>query len=103
MIQIVHVFMWFAQVIVAVFCMGMALVVCESSKNPTMEASPEAKEPPAEKGETAAEKDTYKDCVNACGEKLKVCLDHCNDWLMFVCNPRCLLTEHLCNGSCTDS
>ena len=106
-IQIVYLFIWFAQVMVAVIYMGIALVVCASDEKPPKEATPENKETPAEKdetttdkGDTSAEKTAYKDCLNTCERKQKGCLEQCSDWFMVACNPKCLVAGQLCKGSC---
>ena len=104
MIQIVHV-LWFAQVIVAVICMGIALVVCETEEKPPKE-TPETKETPAEKDETPAEtadapteEVTDEECSNACEQELKVCPDRCELVTLF-CQAMCKLMEYRCHVIC---
>ena len=105
MIQIVHLFIWFAQVIIAVICMGIALVVCESDEKPRKE-TPETKETPAEKDDTPVEtagaptgEDTDEDCSNACEQESIVCSDRCQ-FVTLICQAKCKIIEYRCYVIC---
>ena len=105
-IQIVHLFIWFPQVIVVIICTGIALVVCQSDEKPPKEATNEPRETPAEKAGAAVkkagvptEKDIEKDCLNACEEELKLCLEPCTTYT-FACNARCNYVKYLCQFKC---
>ena len=101
MIQIVHLFIWFAQVIVAVICMTVALVVCQTDENPPKEPGPEPEEAPAEKNDAPAEDDEW--CINVCENKLVTCTKPCNtisDQSTLACTARCIYLEILCFGGC---
>ena len=107
MIQIVHILICFAQVIVAVICMGIALVVCESGGRPPKEATLERKETPAEKDETpvrmaySAVKDNDAYCSNSCDQGSRVCFMLCDsDLKTYTCKIGCTYTEYLCYVSC---
>ena len=106
MIQIVHLFIWFAQVIVAVICIGITLVVCESDEKPPKEAMPEPNETPAEKDETPAEtadapieEDTDEDCSNTCEQESIVCSDRCQ-FVTLICQAKCKIIEYRCYVIC---
>ena len=106
MIQIVHLFIWFAQVIVAVICTGIALVVCQSDENPLKEATNGHKDTPAEKAGAAVKKtgiptqeDIEEDCLNACEKQLNACLEPCTTYT-FACNARCKYVTYLCKFKC---
>ena len=99
-------FLWFAQVIVAVICMGIALVVCETEEKPPKEATPGHKEAPAGKDETSAEtaeapteEVTDEECSNACEQELIVCPDRCELVTLF-CQAMCKLMEYRCHVIC---
>ena len=108
MIQIVHVFIWFAQVIVVAIYMGIALVVCASGEKPPKEATPEQKETPAEKDEPSVEtadaptgEDTDDDCSNACEHESEVCLERCyNVRPTLICRTKCKIMEYRCYVNC---
>ena len=105
-IQIGHPFILFAQVIVAVVCMGIALVVCEKDEKPPKETTTEA---PAETYEIPAnnaddnifEEATEEECLDICELQLKVCLEPC-DSVVFssICNARCIYLKYTCRGMC---
>ena len=96
----------FAQVIVAVICMGVALVVCETEENPPKETTPEAKESPAEndgtqakKADDQAEDESDKDCTESCEKEYSACIELCADsMLTFVCTARCTYMNYLCKS-----
>ena len=101
MIQIVHHFIWFAQVIVAVMCMGIALVVCEAEENPPKEPEPESEEAPAETSDAPTEDDLW--CINKCENNLVTCTKPCNDnseESTVVCTFKCMYLEGICFGDC---
>ena len=99
-------FALFAQVIVAVICMGIALVICETEEKPPKETTPEAKESPAEKEETPAKKaddqaedESDKDCTESCEKEYSACIELCADSMFtFFCTARCTYTNYLCKG-----
>ena len=104
--HIAHFFVLFAQVIVAVICMGVALVVCETDEKAPKETTPEAKESPAEKEETQAkegddqaEDESDKDCTESCEKEYSACIELCADsMLTFVCTARCTYMNYLCKS-----
>ena len=108
MIQIAHLFVWFAQMITAVICMGIALVVCATDEKPSRETATEFEETPAQKDEipakktdAPAEEPTEEECLNTCKKELKVCLEPC-DSVVFssICNGRCIYLKYFCKGLC---
>ena len=109
MIQIAHPFIWFAQVIVAVVCIGIALVVCETGEKSPKEATLEHKETPAGKDETSAKKargpaddDTDEDCSESCEKEYSACLDRIKSSSMkFFFSNRCGYTRSDCKGACS--
>ena len=110
MITFVQLCIWFAQVIIAVICTCIALVVCESGENPPKEATLERKETPTEKDETpvrmayAAVKDADAYCSNSCEQASGVCFALCDSHLLtYTCKAKCKFTEYLCYGSCAMS
>ena len=104
MSQIVHLFIWFAQVVVAVICMGIALVVCEADELRQNEATHELKESPAKNDEIPAKKaDVRADEVSSrpCERDSIACLDLCrrtNSWFTTVCSARCNYLTYMCKG-----
>ena len=104
----VHLFIWFAQSIVAIICMRIILVVCESDERSPKGATPEAKETPTEKDETAVKKadyptgeDTYGDCSYACEQESVACLEHCQMYRpTVICKAKCVIIEYRCYGMC---
>ena len=104
MIQIVNLFTWFAQVVVAVMCMGVALVVCEADEKPQKEATHELKESPAKKDEIAAKNADVpadEERSRPCERDSIACIDLCrrnSSWFHVVCSARCNYLTYVCKG-----
>ncbi len=80
------------QVIVAVICTGIALVVCESGERPAEKAN----------AQTEEEADEY--CSNSCAQGSRVCFVLCdNELLALTCKTKCKITEYICYGKCAMS
>ena len=128
-IQIIDIFVLFAQVIIAVICIMLALVVDETSETPPKEATPEPDkaqsekddpavkgddpaekgydpaekgDDPAEKGDDPVEQDTDDECSIECEQKSIACLKDCKSaFYEPICIAKCKYIEYHCYGVCS--
>ena len=94
--------------IVAVVCMGITLVVCETDVETQKETTLEAKESPAERDEiptknadVPTDEDADEDCSESCEKQYRASLDLCKSSLFKeYCTTRCKFIKYFCNGLC---
>ena len=113
--QIVDTFVCFAQVIFAVICMMLPLVVGETSEIPPKEPTPEPGkaqsekdealatkgDDPVEMGDDPVETDTDDECIIACEQKARARYEDCkSESYETICIAKAKYVEYHCYGVC---
>ena len=100
--------MCFAQVIFAVICMMLPLVVGETTEIPPKEPTPEPDKAQSEKDEALATKgddpveaDTDDECIIACEQKARARYEDCkSESYEIICIAKVKYVEYHCYGVC---